>query len=174
MHVIAYLAVSLDGYIADRDGSVEWLNAIPNPDGDDYGFAEFMGSVDALLMGANTFRVVESFGVWPYDKPVFVASRSILEPPPGYADKITLMNGEVSDLLTQISALGYERIYVDGGQIIQAAMRANLLSELILTQIPISLGDGIPLFPKSEQQRQFTHTKTEVVGPGLVKSWYTL
>ena len=68
MKTVAYLAVSLDGYIADRNGGVDWLNEIPNPDQSDFGFAEFMKSIDAVVMGANTFRVVQSFGVWPYEK----------------------------------------------------------------------------------------------------------
>ena len=56
MNTVAYLAVSLDGYIADKDGEVDWLNEIPNPDQSDFGFADFMQSVDAMVMGANTFR----------------------------------------------------------------------------------------------------------------------
>ena len=66
MKTIAYIAASLDGYIADKDGGVDWLNSIPNPDQSDYGFEEFMQDVDAILMGANTFKVVQSFGVWFY------------------------------------------------------------------------------------------------------------
>lgn len=65
MQTVVYIAVSLDGYIADENGGVEWLNEIPNPENDDFGFSEFMESVDGILMGRNTFETVVSFGVWP-------------------------------------------------------------------------------------------------------------
>ncbi len=63
-----YIATSLDGFIADKDGGLDWLMEIPSPDNSDYGFAEFMDRVDALVMGRNTFDKVVTFGEWPYTK----------------------------------------------------------------------------------------------------------
>ena len=76
-----YIAQSLDGYIADKNGGLDWLNEIPNPDNSDFGFAEFLNNIDAIVMGRKTFEQVMSFGVWPYPKPVFVVSTSLKELP---------------------------------------------------------------------------------------------
>lgn len=69
MKNIVYIATSLDGYIADRDGGLDWLHSIPNPDHSDFGWAEFMAGVDALVMGRTTFETVCGFDCdWPYNK----------------------------------------------------------------------------------------------------------
>lgn len=74
MSNIVYIATSLDGYIAGPNNDMDWLHQVPNPDGSDFGFADFMANIDALVMGRNTFEMVLSFGVeWPYNKPVFCA-----------------------------------------------------------------------------------------------------
>jgi dihydrofolate reductase len=172
MTIIAYTAVSLDGYIADEHGRVDWLNQIPNPDQSDYGFAAFMDSIDGIVMGANTFRVIQSFGVWPYEKPVFVVSNSIKQVPNGYEGRISLVKGELRKLITDLEKSGYERFYVDGGKLIQNFLYTGMLNEIIITHVPVTLGNGIPLFPKSVDPIQFEHQKTEVVGIGLVKSYY--
>jgi dihydrofolate reductase len=174
MKTVAYLAVSLDGYIADKNGGVDWLNEIPNPDQSDFGFAEFMCSVDAMVMGANTFRVVQSFGAWPYEKPVFVASNSIKRVPKGYEDRISLVQGEVREILTDIRDLGHERLYIDGGKLIQNCLLAGMLDEMIITQIPIILGSGIPLFVEFENSIHLEHKETQVIGVGLVKNHYLI
>ena len=174
MKTVAYLAVSLDGYIADKNGGVDWLNEIPNPDQSDFGFAEFMQSVDAIVMGANTFRVVQSSGVWPYEKPVFVASSSIKEAPKGYEDQISLVQGEAREILADICELGHKRIYIDGGKLIQNCLQAGILDEIIITHIPIILGSGIPLFVEFENSIHLEHKGTKVIGVGLVKSHYQI
>ena len=172
MKVIAYLAASLDGYIADSSGGVDWLNSLPNPDQSDYGFSQFFDSIDAMLMGANTFRTVQSFGDWPYTKPVFVLSRSIKQVPEGFEGKIEIVEGDVIRVLKNLESRGYKNIYVDGGTVVQSCLAQNLLDDLIVTHVPLSLGDGIPLFPKSEHSIRYEHQGTEVLGVGLVKSHY--
>jgi dihydrofolate reductase len=174
MKAVAYLAVSLDGYIADKNHGVDWLNEIPNPDQSDYGYAEFMESIDAIVMGTNTFKVVQSFGGWHYEKPVFVASNSIKEVPEGYEDRISLVQGEVREILTGIWNSGYERLYVDGGKLIQNCLKAGILDEMIITRIPIALGGGIPLFVEFENSIKFEHKETKVIGVGLVRSHYLI
>lgn len=174
MKTVAYLAVSLDGYIADKNGGVDWLNEIPSPDQSDYGFAEFMKSIDAIVMGANTFKVVQSFGVWPYEKPVFVASNSVKKVPEDYEDRITLVQGDVREMLDGIRDLGHERLYVDGGTLVQNCLQAGILDEMIITQIPIILGSGIPLFVEFENSIHLEHKETKVIGVGLVKSHYLI
>jgi len=172
MKTIAYIAVSLDGFIADKDGGVDWLNELPDSGDDDMGFTAFMASIDALLMGSNTFWVVHGFGVWPYKKPVYVASNSMEAAPEGYENRISLIQGEIPDILDQMQEAGHENIYVDGGKIIQGCLDASLLDELIITHIPILLGDGIPLLRKLDKSIKLTHVSTEHGGKGLVKNHY--
>ena len=62
-----YIATSLDGFIATSDGNIDWLYEIPNPSHSDYGYAEFMSGIDAIVMGRKTFEKVLSFGDWVYD-----------------------------------------------------------------------------------------------------------
>lgn len=174
MVVIAYLAVSLDGYIADSDGSVNWLNELPNPEKSDYGFNDFLDSIDAILMGANTFRSVQSFGVWPYTKPVYVLSNSIKTIPHGFEDKVILINGKLTEVFEKMKASGFHNIYADGGVVVKNCILENILDELHITHIPVTLGAGISLFPTSNKKLNFEHIKTKVLGVGLVKSHYKI
>ena len=172
MNTVAYIATSLDGYIADSNSGVDWLNEVPNPEHSDYGFADFISGIDAILMGSNTFRVVQSFGQWPYTKTVYVLSNSIKEVPSGYEGGIRLIGGSIGTVLTRIQNEAGCNIYVDGGRVIQSCLANNCLSQLIVTTIPIILGKGIPLFVPSDHRIRLTHMKTEVLGVGLVKSTY--
>ena len=73
-----FIASSIDGYIADKNGGIDWLQSVPNPDHDDMGYNSFINEVDALVMGRNTFETVCGFDIdWPYSKPVYVLSRSL-------------------------------------------------------------------------------------------------
>ena len=84
-----YIATSLDGYIADRDGKLDWLESIPNPDGNDFGYSDFMENIDALVMGRNTYEVVLGFDIpWPYTKPVFVLSNFLESIPDELQEKV--------------------------------------------------------------------------------------
>lgn len=172
MRTVAYIATSLDGYIADSDGGVDWLNELPNPDGSDYGFGDFINGIDAILMGSNTFRVVQSFGQWPYNKKVYVISNSIKDVPSGYEDRIRLVSGSIKAVLSRIEREAGVNVYVDGGKVIQNCLASGLLSELVITTAPVILGKGIALFEPSENRITLRHVHTEVLGVGLVKSTY--
>ncbi|GAB4336339.1 MAG: dihydrofolate reductase family protein [Calditrichia bacterium] len=174
MKLVAYLAVSLDGYIADAEGSVDWLNNLPKPEGSDLGFSDFLSTIDAILMGANTFRTVQSFGMWPYTKPVFVLSHHIKKIPDGFTGKIQLVKGELKAVLRNIADKGFKNIYVDGGTVVQNCIAQNILDELIITHAPISLGGGIPLFPTGVGILNYEHLSTELPGAGFVKSHYRI
>lgn len=174
MRTVAYVATSLDGYLADSDGGVDWLDDLPNPEGSDYGFGEFIEGIDAILMGANTFRVVEAFGQWPYTKPVYVISKSIEHVPAAYVDRIRLVSGPIEEVLRRMENEAGSNVYVDGGQVIRSCLASGLLSELVITTVPVILGRGIALFAPSEHRIALRHRKTEVLGVGLVKSTYSI
>ena len=98
-----YIATSLDGFIADEKGGIEFLDSISIPDDEPMGFEEFMDSVDALLMGRNTFEKVLSFGIeWPYQKIVYVWTSQLLEIPNPLKDKVFLVNGPLTEILNEI------------------------------------------------------------------------
>ena len=86
-----YIATSLDGYIATSEGGLDWLDETPNPEQSDYGFADFMNGIDAVVMGRNTFETVVSIDFWPYARPVFVLSDRLSVLPEGYTDKAEIV-----------------------------------------------------------------------------------
>ena len=90
MSNFVYIASSLDGFIASKDGGLDWLYEIPNPEGSDFGFAEFMCEIDAIVMGRKTFETILTFDTWPYNKPIFVLSNSLKSIQPGLSDKIEI------------------------------------------------------------------------------------
>ena len=167
-----YIATSLDGYIATTNGGLEWLNSFPNPSDSDYGYHEFMDRVDALVMGRKTFDIVAALTPWPYTKKVFVLSGSLKEVPAVLVDQVEIVNGDISTVVKKLNTRGYHNLYIDGGQTIQAFLRKNLIDELIISKIPLILGEGIPLFSPQDQPLKFEHCSTEVFEGGLVKSHY--
>jgi dihydrofolate reductase len=168
-----FIAASLDGYIADRNGGLEWLYQIPNPDNHSMGFDEFLAEVDAILMGRNTFETVCGFGGdWPYSKPVFVMSTSLLKIPEIYDDKATLVHGTVLDIVDLLNQRGYYRLYIDGGAIIQSFLQNDLIDEMTITTIPILLGGGIPLYGNIQSELEFELLNSKVFLDSIVQSHY--
>ena len=169
---IVYIATSLDGYIATPDDGIDWLHEIPNPTQSDYGWSEFMGRIDAIVMGRNTYEKVLTFGECPYEKPVFVATRSLNKVPSHLEGKVHFIKGQPSELVEEVKYQGYEALYIDGGVTIQAFLAADIIDEIVLTHVPVLLGDGYPLFGKLSNPLSFQHTKTEMFNDSLVKSFY--
>ncbi len=157
-----FIATSLDGYIADKEGGIDWLHSMPNPDNDDMGYGEFMSRIDALLMGRKTFEVVCGFDIeWPYQKPVFVLSNSLESIPERYKDKAVLVRGKLSGVLEEIHAKGYCRLYIDGGVTIQNFLKEDLIDEMTLTTIPYVLGGGVALFSDLPKRLEFECVETK-------------
>ena len=167
-----FIATSLDGYIATVDGGIDWLYAFPNTDETDYGYAEFMEGIDAVVMGRVTFEQVLTFGDWPYHKPVFVLSRLLAELPRRLPKQVEIISGTPNDLNLRLVQRGLHYLYIDGGQTITSFLREDLVDEMIITKIPILLGRGIPLFGNFADSLRFVHNKTEVYSNSLVKSHY--
>jgi dihydrofolate reductase len=158
-----FIATSLDGYIADKNGGLDWLHSIPNPNNNDMGYVEFTNGIDALVMGRTTFETVIGFDVpWPYTKPVFVLSNKLKEIPDSHKDKAFLVNGTLTEILEQIHGKGYGRLYIDGGTTIRNFLKEDLIDEMVLTTIPILLGGGSSLFGDlpSELNFELIGTKT--------------
>lgn len=170
---IVYIATSLDGYIADKNGGLDWLHSTPNPDQVDFGWAEFIDSIDALIMGRTTFETVCGFGGdWPYPRPVFVLSNTMTGIPADYREKASVVNGPLPALVHSLNAQGYKRLYIDGGQTIQSFLKDDLIDELIITQMPVLLGGGSPLFGELASAMPLEHLGTQVHLNAMVQSHY--
>lgn len=168
-----FIAASIDGFIADKQGGIDWLTEMPNPDNSDLGYQQFMTNIDAIIMGRNTFETVCGFEMdWPYTQPVYVLSNTLTQLPEKYHDKATLVSGEIIDVIASIRKKGHGTLYVDGGGTIQSFMKEDRIDDFIITQIPILLGDGIPLFKSMAKRLDFELTHSEVFLGQLVQSHY--
>ncbi len=173
MKNIVFIATSLDGFIADRNGGLDFLQSVPNPENDQLGFPEFMNSIDALVMGRKTYETVLGFGGdWPYTKPVFVLTNTLTSLPEHLLGKVELVNGQISALTEQLNKRGYANLYIDGGKLIQSFLKEDMIDELIISQIPILIGGGIPLFGDLGCHLTFEHRKTEIMLDAIVQSHY--
>ncbi len=170
---IVFIATSLDGYIADKHGKLDWLHSVPNPDNIDMGFGPLLERVDALVMGRNTLEAVLGFGVeWPYSKPVFVLSNTMTEAPLGYEDKVFVVNGELVDVVKNLNRQGYQALYIDGGVTIQNFLKQDLIDELVISTIPVLLGGGAPLFGELVHQQSFKLIESKVYLDSIVQTHY--
>jgi dihydrofolate reductase len=169
----AFVATSLDGYIARVDGSIDWLEPFNAAD-EDHGFDAFLADKDGIIMGRGTYETVLGFGHWPYTLPVIVLSRSLTvdDIPDSLADYVAITDMEPVALLAALTEEGWQRVYVDGGQVIQSFLNAGLLAEMTLTQVPLLLGQGRPLFGPASTETRLALQASQVFLSGLVSSTY--
>lgn len=166
-----FIATSLDGYIAGKNGEIDWLHSLPNPDNSDMGYNDFMSGTDALVMGRNTFETVCGFDMeWPYQKPVFVLSNSLASIPPAYRDKVELVRGELPDILQNLHQNGFRQLYIDGGKTIQSFLSEDLIDEMTITLVPFLLGEGIPLFSGLTKRLDFECVASRLFAGGAVQN----
>jgi dihydrofolate reductase len=172
MTVSVFVGASVDGFIARRNGDLDWL---PAGGGEPHGYDEFMASVDALVIGRKTFETVLTFEAWPYgDKRVVVlSSRSIdLSAAAARGGVVEQMAGPPAEIVSQLAASGAHHLYVDGGITIQRFLRAGLIQRLIITRVPVLIGDGVPLFGTLPRDIRLRHVVTRHYPSGLVQSEY--
>lgn len=176
MKVSVYVATSVDGFMAREDGSIDWLPvATDDGEGGDYGYGAFMASVDVLVMGRNTFETALGFGEWPYEgKPVVVLSSRPLNIPEALQNKVWWVAGAPADIVAWLEQQGFQHGYVDGGETIQGFLRAGLVNQLIVTRVPLLLGQGRPLFGGLPEDLRLKHVRTKSYPTGLVQSEYAL
>jgi dihydrofolate reductase len=174
MSNIVYVATSLDGFIARENGDLDWLTEIPNPENSDFGFSSFLERIDGIIMGRKTFETVLGFNKWPYHKPVYILSNSLLKVPDNYEDKAEIVNGDLSEIIDSINNKGLTHLYIDGGKTIQSFLERNLIDELIITWVPIILGSGIPLFGRLTSEIRLELKSTEFFPGDLVQGTYLM
>jgi len=172
---LAFIATSLDGFISRPDGSIDWLEQANArvPAGEDCGYAEFMSTVDALVMGRHTFDLARSFAKWPYGKkPVVVLSSRMSSLPAGVPDTVRLSRETPAALVARLSSQGMKHLYIDGGQTIQRFLADALIDEVTITRIPVLLGAGRPLFGPLSSDVRLEHVSTRAYDFGFVQSKY--
>lgn len=168
MRASVFVGTSLDGFLARPNGELDFLDAGGN---EPHGYEEFIASVDAIVIGRNTFDVVLGFGSWPYQKPVFVLSTRALPPVPAGA-QVEQLSGDPRDIVRQLEARGLGHIYVDGGITVRRFLEAGLIQRLIVTRVPVLIGQGIPLFGPLTRDILVRHVGTRQYAGGLVQSEY--
>ena len=171
--VILYIAASLDGYIARTDGDIDWLSMVETP-GEDYGYAAFHETIDTVMMGRNTYEKVLSFGI-PYphsDKQSYIISRTLTSK---ISENIHFYGGNLTELITLLKQKEGKHIFIDGGaQFVHALLQEKLIDELIISTIPVLLGDGIRLFKEGFLEQKLQLLSVQSFGSGLVQAHYAV
>jgi dihydrofolate reductase len=170
MSVSVFIGTSVDGFIARHNGSFDFL---PAGGGEPHGYDEFMASVDALVIGRKTFETVLAFPDWPYGKKrVVVLSSRPLDFSVVRGAVVEQMAGPPVEIVSNLAARGIHNLYIDGGITIQRFLRAGLIERLIITRVPVLIGDGIPLFGSLPHDIVLHHVATQHYPSGLVKTEY--
>ncbi len=169
MLISVFVGTSVDGFIARRNGDLDFL---PADSGEPHGYDEFIANIDTIVMGRKTFEKVLSFDGWPYGtKPVVVLSHAPLR----LSDingVVEQMAGEPADIVATLAGRGLRHLYVDGGETIQAFLRAGLVNRLTITRVPALIGEGIPLFGALPHDILLHHLETRHYPSGLVTTKY--
>jgi dihydrofolate reductase len=167
--VSVYIAVSLDNFIARDDGALDWLESVQDAGGGDYGYADFMATVDAVVLGRATYDAVRAFDTWPFaGKEVHVLTNRTLASAygeQGYA-------GALSPLMARLAERGVQRVYLDGGATIRQGLDEGLVDDMTLSIVPVLLGAGLPLFARGLPGSSWMPTGADVHPSGLVQVRY--
>jgi dihydrofolate reductase len=172
LKVSVYIATSLDGLIARPNGDIDWLAG--GEEAEDYGYADFISSVDHIVMGRNTYEKVLTFGGWPYEKKVFVLTSRDLAIPGELAGKVEALNLLPADLLRRLTVHDAEHIYLDGGVTIQRFLREGLVDEMTITTIPVLIGAGLPLFGTLDRDVKLELIASRSFKSGFVQNKYRI
>ncbi|VAX22643.1 Dihydrofolate reductase [hydrothermal vent metagenome] len=170
-----FIATSLDGFIANHDGNIDWLNEASKlaPPGEDCGYQEFINSVDVLVMGRNSYKKVSGFKEWPYkEKPVVVLSSKSVPIPTKLQKTVSSSSETPFELTRRLSDEGAKHLYIDGGITIQRFLAAGLIDELTITVIPLLIGTGKPLFGPTQNNISLIHLETKSYDFGFVQLKY--
>lgn len=170
-----FIGTSLDGFIARTDGTLDWL-ILPEHKDEDHGYAVFIQDIDAIVMGRGSYEAVLAFDAWPYDKPVLVLSRQLAgtEPPDALRGKVSFADLTPRAAMEHLGRQGATRVYVDGGQIVQAFLRDGLIADMVISRVPVLIGEGRSLFGATGGDIAFIHEETRSFPSGLVQSRYRL
>lgn len=169
-----FCGLSIDGFIARPDGALDFLEGDGTAEMGDHGYEAFMAGIDALVMGRRTFEVVLGFDTWPYTKKVVVLSSGALDLSPALdrGGDVELLNATPEEVVAQLAARGFHHLYIDGGTTVQRFLRAGLIDRLIVTHVPVLIGQGVRLFGSLERDYPLKLVASHSFPGGLVQSEY--
>lgn len=162
--------MSLDGYIAKDDGDISFLSVVQSPE-EDYGYGEFLKTVDTVIIGRKTYDKILTFGVgFPYhDRKCYVISRH----KQGSDKDVEFYNGDIRQLIATLQSKDGKDIFIDGrAEIVFELMKQNLIDKYIISIIPHLLGNGISLFKLSRNEQKLKLIHSITFPGGLVQLWY--
>jgi dihydrofolate reductase len=170
---ILYIATSLDNFIAKPDGNIDWLTSFPQPSEGDYGYQSLLYSIETIVMGRKTYEELMRFGGdWPYSNLVtYVISSN-----PNFevtTPNTFLITSDFPEFIGNLKKNSSKHCWiVGGGALITEFLNYNLIDEMIISIIPIILGEGIPLFPNKPIESSWKLIKTEAFETGVVNLTY--
>ncbi len=163
-----YLATSIDGYIADEHGRLDWLDESVG-EGEDYGYDAFVATVDALAMGRGTYDHIAAIDPLPFgDRVVYVFTH---RPPPA-REGVTFWRESPTGAVRQWRRLGLRRVYVDGGRLISSFLAEGLIDDMLITTAPVVLGKGRPLFHPIDRRGKFRLAHVQEFPSGMINRHY--
>lgn len=168
--VVLYIACSIDGYIAGPNGELDFLSQVEKQ-GEDYGYQEFVNSVDTVIMGRKTYDKVLSFGIpFPHaDKTCYIVTRSAKPS----KDSVHFYTGNLKTLVTDLKSKEGKTIFIDGGaELVALLLEENLVDDIIVSIIPSILGDGIRLFKTQNTASSWELVSAKTFDTGLVQLHY--
>ncbi len=173
MGVVLYTAVTIDGYIARKNNSLDWLYGLENPNQIDHGYFEFLSGVDTIVMGRKTYEEILGFNIpWPYEaqKTYVVSTQETYK----VSTPNTKLLGKLdTETVENLRGESKKNIWiVGGGELVTSLLNLGAVDTMILTLIPILLGEGIPLFPNSPKETQFTLVESTPFETGAVNLTY--
>lgn len=170
--IIAYIAISFNGKIAQTDGGVEWLEHIPNPDKTDFGYSKFYESIDTTIQGHNTYKQISGWDIpFPYpDKKNYVlSSDSSLE---NNNDAEFITTNHIDFLQSLKSQPGRDIWLIGGGITNTKLLNAKLIDEMIVHTMPVILAGGIDLFDSIPNQTKLDLIQSKSYNGGAIESHY--
>jgi dihydrofolate reductase len=170
MTASVFIGTSVDGFIARPNDDLDFL---PPGGGEPHGYNEFIATVDAIVIGRKTFEKVLTLGPWAYGrKRVVVLSSRPLDLSAAVGGVVEQMSGPPAEIVSRLAASGAHHLYIDGGVTIQGFLRAGLIQRLIITRVPVLIGEGVPLFGTLPRDIPLRHVATRHYPSGLVQSEY--
>jgi dihydrofolate reductase len=155
-----YIAMSLDGYIARPDGSLDFLD-VARVDQVDYGYAAFFASLDAIVIGRGTYDIVLGYPDWPYAGKRVIVMTHRAGPSRHGEELVATTPRELADRLADD---GIQRAYIDGGVVIRQFLEAGLVDDMSISVMPVLIGTGIPLFGGVARELGFVSSQSWPTG----------
>lgn len=170
-----FIATSLDGFIARDDGDIDWLLQRDDPT-EDHGYHAFIADKHMIVMGRGCYEKVLTFDRWGYALPVLVLSRQLAGTPVPAAlqGKVRFADLTPKAAMDELARQGVQRVYLDGGQLVQSFLRAGLVSDMVVSTMPVLIGAGRPLFGALADDVSLQLVSSRAFASGLVQSTYRI